>query len=76
MTVLTVPTVPTMSIEQYPQQEKDPLLALDNRLLECLAQKEPPPPASRRGRYVPYMCLVRDAGGAAAAYDIQRRIVL
>lgn len=74
MTVLTVPTVPTVSIEQYPQQEKDPLLTLDNRLLECLAQKEPP---GQPVRQVRTLCVLgRDAGGAAAAYDIQRRIVL
>lgn len=74
MTVLTVPTVPTVSIEQYPQQEKDPLLALDNRLLECLAQKEPPGQPARQVRT--FCVLGCDAGGAAAAYDIQRRIVL
>lgn len=33
---VNVPTVPTVSIEQYPQQ--GPLLTLDNRLLECLVR--------------------------------------
>lgn len=75
MTVLTVPTVPTVSIEQYPQQEKDPLLTLDNRLLECLAQKKSP--SGQPARQVRTLrVLGRDAGGAAAAYEIQRRIVL